>query len=102
MRIVSAPVVCLHNAHALLGLLEEERIADGRIPRLYYDALQIVIANGDQARAKIFTEKTYTARVILKGEDSPESNRLKGLVERSVNHRLYDVNEVEASLNKIP
>ena len=52
MRIVSAPVVCLHNAHALLGLLEEERIADGRIPRLYYNALQIVIANGGSSESK--------------------------------------------------
>jgi len=40
----------------------------GRIPRLYYDVLQIVIANGDQARAKIFTEKAYTVRVILKAK----------------------------------
>ena len=68
MRIVSAPVACPHNAHALLCLVEEERIADGRIPRLYYDVLQIVIANGDQARAKIFTEKAYTVRVILKAK----------------------------------
>ena len=51
-RIVFTPVVCLHDVHALLRLLEEEHIADGRIPKLDYDALQIVIANGDQARAK--------------------------------------------------
>src|SRR4051794_9291507 len=31
MRIVSAPVACLHNAHALLRRLEEEHIADGMI-----------------------------------------------------------------------
>jgi hypothetical protein len=48
MHIVSAPVACLHNVHALLGLPEEEHIADGKILRLYYDALQIVIANGDR------------------------------------------------------
>ena len=52
MRVASTPVACLHNAHALLRLLEEEHIADGRIPKLDYDALRIVIANGDQARAK--------------------------------------------------
>jgi hypothetical protein len=61
-------------------------MADGRIPRLYSGALQIVIANRDQTRAKIFVEKAYTVRVILKGEDSPESIRLKGLAERFANH----------------
>ena len=53
MRVASTPVACLHNVYALLRLLEEEHIADGRIPRLYYDAPQIVIVNGDQARAKM-------------------------------------------------
>jgi hypothetical protein len=52
MRIASAPVACLHNAHALLHLLEEEQIVDGGIPRLYYDALQIVIANGGSGESK--------------------------------------------------
>jgi hypothetical protein len=54
MRIVSAPVARLHNAHALLHLLEEEYIVDGEIPRLYYDALQIVIANGGSGESKGF------------------------------------------------
>jgi hypothetical protein len=102
MRIASAPVVCLHNVHALLGLLEEERIADGRIPRLCYDALQIVIANGDQAGAKIFTEKAYTARVILKGEDSPESIRLKGLSRGQSIIDYMTLMRWKQALNKIP
>jgi hypothetical protein len=42
MRIESAPMTCLHDAHALLRLLEEERIGNARIPRLYYDTLQIM------------------------------------------------------------
>src|SRR5271170_7035561 len=52
--IVSTSVACLHDAHALLRLLEEEGVADARIPIPYFDALQIVIANGDRARAKAF------------------------------------------------
>ena len=52
MHIVSAPVACLHNVHALLRLPEEEHIADGRILRLYYDALQIVIANRGSGESK--------------------------------------------------
>jgi hypothetical protein len=67
MGIISTPVACLHDAHALLRLLEEEGEADARIPRPYYDALQIVIASGDQARAKAFAERAYAARVCSGG-----------------------------------
>jgi hypothetical protein len=52
MRIASAPVACLHNAHALLHLLEEEHIVDRGIPRLCYNALQIVITNGGSGESK--------------------------------------------------
>jgi hypothetical protein len=51
-RIVSASVACLHDAYALLRL-EGERTVDARILRLYYDVLQIAVANGDQAKAKV-------------------------------------------------
>jgi hypothetical protein len=101
--IVLTPLACLHDAHALLRLLEEERVADARIPRLYYDALQIVIANGDQARAKAFAERAYAARVVLEGEDSPETIRLKGLIEKPANHRLYGTSmRWKQALKKIP
>ena len=45
-----------------------------------------MIANGDQARAKVFAERAYAVRVILEGEDSPETIRFK---ERPADHRLY-------------
>lgn len=56
MRIISTPLVCLRDsdAHELLRLLGEEDIIDARVPRLYYDAFQVAIANGDQARARVF------------------------------------------------
>jgi hypothetical protein len=53
MRIVSVSVACLHDAYALLRLLEEGCTVDARIPKLYYDALQIAVANRDQAKAKV-------------------------------------------------
>jgi hypothetical protein len=69
----------LRDAHALLLLLEEEGTADARIPRLCYDALQITVANGHQARTKVFAERAHAARVVLEGEDSPETIWLKRL-----------------------
>jgi hypothetical protein len=89
MRILSAPVACLRDAGELLRLLVEEEVADARIPRLYYDSLQIVVANGDQARARVFAQRAYAARALLEGEDSPEVIRLKGFAERPSSHRLY-------------
>jgi hypothetical protein len=68
MRIVSAPAACLHNAHALSRLLEEEHMADGRIPRIYHDALQIVIANGDQVGAKIFARRHILRGLFLRAK----------------------------------
>ena len=62
----------------LLRLLEEEHIVDARIPRLYYDALQTAIANGNPLRGKDFAERLYAARVILESEDSLETNQVEG------------------------
>ncbi|RDL31902.1 uncharacterized protein BP5553_09304 [Venustampulla echinocandica] len=103
MRITSTPIACLHDAYRLLQLLEDERVADARIPRLYYDALQIAIANGDQARAKTFAERAYAARVVLEGDDSPKSIRLKGFAERPADHNLYGTTtKWKQAVKKIP
>lgn len=48
-----------------------EGIVDAIIPRIYYDALQFVIANGDQARARVFFATAHAKRVVLEGSDSP-------------------------------
>lgn len=79
----------LHLVRTMLQLLEEEGIWDAGVPRAYYDAFQIAIANGDEARAKIFAERSYAARVIIEGDDSPEAAKLKQLADRPTQHRLY-------------
>jgi hypothetical protein len=86
---VSTPLACFRNASKLLQLLQEEGIVDARVPRLYYDALQITIANGDQARAKVFGARAHAERVVLEGDDSPETIRLASLVENPAKHSLY-------------
>lgn len=89
IRIVSTPLACLSDAHTLLGLLREEDIVDARVPRVYYDALQIAIANGDEARAKVFAERAKAAWLVLQGEDGPDTLRLKGYAEDPTTHMLY-------------
>ncbi|KAK3669538.1 hypothetical protein LTR78_010592 [Recurvomyces mirabilis] len=76
----------LKSVRVLLELLDQEGITDTSIPRAYYDAFQIAIAHGDKARAKVFAERAYAARVIAEGDDSPETTKLKRLVKRPTEH----------------
>ncbi|EAS34062.1 uncharacterized protein CIMG_05086 [Coccidioides immitis RS] len=88
-RIMSKPLDCLHDAHTILRMLNEEGIVGSRISRVYNDALQISIAHSDQARAKVFAQRAHDVRVILEGEDSPETMRLKRLIDSPTSHGLY-------------
>jgi hypothetical protein len=88
-RLISNPDKCLEDVHTLLKLLEAENITDARVPRAYYDALQVAIAHGDQARAKVFAQRAYEARLCCEGDDSPLTARVKSLVERPAKHRLF-------------
>jgi hypothetical protein len=88
-EIISDPKIGLHLVHGMFRLFEEEGIWDASIPRAYYDAFQIAIANGDEARAKVFAERSYLAKTVIEGEDSPEAIRIKRLAERPAEHWLY-------------
>jgi hypothetical protein len=89
MSIITAPLACLSHLQTMIRFMEEEEIADARIPRAYYNALQIAIAHRDQKRAKVFAKRAYHHRLLLEGDDSPETRRSKELMERSSTHRLY-------------
>lgn len=89
-RIMSKPLECLHDAHTVYRMLRDEGVAGARISRVYNDALQIVIAHGDQARAKVFAERAHEVRLVLEGEDSPEVARLQKLIEKPSSHGLFD------------
>ncbi|KAF5576936.1 SET domain-containing protein [Fusarium pseudocircinatum] len=53
----------------------------------------MAIANGDEARAKIFAERAYAARVVIGGDDNPETAKLRTLAERPSQHPLYQNNK---------
>ena len=90
-RVISRPNDCLADCRSLLQVLEEEYhgVADALLARLYYDAFQISITHGDQARASVFAQKGYKARVICEGEDSPETGEMKSLMENPSGHRNF-------------
>jgi len=88
-RLLFNPDRCLEDVHTLLILLEAENITDARLPRAYYDAFQIAIAHGDQARAKVFAQRAYEGRLCCEGDDSPLTARTKSLMARPAEHRLF-------------
>ncbi|KAF4894958.1 SET domain-containing protein 5 [Colletotrichum fructicola] len=87
--ITSTPLACLRMAHEMKHLMEEEGITDARIPRLYYDALQIMIAHGDEARARVFAERASAERICVEGSDSPQVLRLQRYAQNPASHALY-------------
>jgi SET domain len=91
VRMMSTPDESLKDCHSLLYVLEQE--FDGHagafIARLYYDAFQISIAHGDQARASMFAERAHKARAICEGEDSPETLRVKSLALKPAQHSSF-------------
>ncbi|TDZ22476.1 SET domain-containing protein 5 [Colletotrichum orbiculare MAFF 240422] len=87
--IVGSPLTHLGHAREMKGLMEQEGILDARVARLYYDAFQVAVANGDQARAKVFAERAHAERLVIEGEDGPETARVKQYVERPASHRLF-------------
>lgn len=54
LRVMQSPRDCLKDCHVLLKILEEEFEGShgAHLARLYYDAFQICIVHGDQARAR--------------------------------------------------
>lgn len=90
-RMAKSPKESLGDCHSLLQLLNEEYdgCAGALSARLYYDAFQISIAHGDQARASVFAERAYKVRVICEGEDSPETQRAKSLALKPADHGSF-------------
>ena len=93
----------LQKVHTLVRILEAEHISDARLPRAYYDAFQTVIAHGDQARAKIFAERAYAARLDCEGEDSPGTVQMRLLAENPKSHRLFGtLKQSRQNATKVP
>ena len=90
-RVMTAPKDCLADCHFLLQVLEEEyhESAGVLIARAYYDAFQISITHGDQARASIFADRAYKVRVTCEGEDSPATQEMKKLARNPAEHRNF-------------
>ncbi|KAF2122708.1 hypothetical protein BDV96DRAFT_639275 [Lophiotrema nucula] len=91
VRMQSKPKDVLGDCHLLLQTLKDEYDGYAGIhnARVYYDAFQVSIAHGDQARASIFADRAYKARAVCEGEDSPEAKRMHGFAQKPASHRNF-------------
>ncbi|KAG5982535.1 hypothetical protein E4U55_001755 [Claviceps digitariae] len=93
LRMMNQPSDSLGACHSLLQLLDAEYpgFATALHARMYYDAFQICISHGDQARASIFAEKSYKIRVLCQGKESPETNSVRFLALNPARHPSFEV-----------
>ena len=105
-RMANNPKESLGDCHSLLRVMEQEYggCAVSHSARLYYDAFQVCIAHGDQARASVFAGRAHEARVICEGEDSPETQRAKSLSLNPAGHPTTNLCSTswKTEKNKIP
>ena len=73
--------MALNLLHTVFLLFDEEGIWDGLIPRAYKDAYEIATENGDKLRAWVFAQRTYDARRLIEGDDSPTTIKMKRAAE---------------------
>ncbi|KAJ6125971.1 hypothetical protein N7471_010464 [Penicillium samsonianum] len=91
LRVMHSPKDCLKDCRVLLQVLEDEYEGSpgAHLARLYYDAFQISIVHGDQARASAFAERSYRARVASEGENNPETKRIHKLMDDPTRHANF-------------
>lgn len=89
MGILTAPLQTLRLVDRQVSLYNEQGPNDAGLPRAFLDAAQIAIANGDQARGRIFAEKAMLGWTILGGDDGANVLENKALSKDPSKHMLY-------------
>jgi hypothetical protein len=73
------------------------------LPRPYFDAAQIALANGDLARGRIFAEKAVEGWQTAQGSDSMEAIKYGSLAQDPSEFPLYGLSmKWKMSLNEVP
>ncbi|KAF2703655.1 SET domain-containing protein [Pleomassaria siparia CBS 279.74] len=92
-NLISRPNESLRDCRSLLQVMDVEYdvYAEALNARTYYDAFQVCIAHGDQARASVFADRAYKGYVICEGENSPEAQRVKSLGLKPAAHVSFEL-----------
>jgi hypothetical protein len=89
MRILSAPLRILRYVDQQIRLYNKQGPDDAGLPKAFFDAAQILIANGDLARARIFAERAVLGWIVLDGDDSSQVLQTRALSGDPSKHELY-------------
>lgn len=100
--LMSRPAESLRNCQSLLQVLKDEYEGYAGVlnARVYYDAFQICVVHGDQARASASAQKSYEMRVICEGEDSPETQSVRHLTSKPSAHQSSNTYSQKWRTNK--
>lgn len=101
--IVSSPLQFLRYVDQQVHLYNEQGPGDSGLPRAFFDAAQLFIANGDLARGRIFTERAVSGWRTSYGGDSPEVIDYGALAQDPSKHELYGMSmKWKTSVGEVP
>ncbi|KAF8424472.1 hypothetical protein EV426DRAFT_598086 [Tirmania nivea] len=87
--IATNPARAMKFCRQIIRLLPLERL-EGEVPRVYFDAFQLAIAHGDQARASAFMKVQRRLRRQLEGNDAADMTpEFNALVEQPQSHYVF-------------
>lgn len=67
-----------------------EHSTDGiGLPKAYYYAAQIVVANGDLARGRIFAERAFRGNIVLAGDDDIWTLQYERMMQDPAKHEIH-------------
>lgn len=91
MGILSSLLRILRYVDQQVQLYNDQGPGDTGLPRAFFDAAQIAIANGDLARGRIFVERAVSGWRIAGGGDSTPVIQHGALAQDPSKHELYGV-----------
>jgi hypothetical protein len=93
----------LRYVDELVRLYNEYKPGNSSLPRAYFDAAQVAIANGDLARGRIFAEKAVEGWRTAYGSDSTEVIEHSSIVRNPAKLQLYGLSMIwKTSLDEAP
>lgn len=90
MRLRMMPGTVRAECACLVALLEEEyRGLTALAARTHYDAFQVAVCHRDLAGARKYATEAYECRVLVEGEDGPETRRMRKFSQNPRSHAAW-------------
>ena len=87
--IATNPARAMKFCRQVIKLVPLENL-EAELPRVYFDAFQLAIAHGDQARASAFMQVQRRLRRLFEGDDASDMTpEMNALVEKPQSHYVF-------------